>query len=120
VRLQHVSIPLPRTGVDEARVFYGGVLGLEELAVLPNLAPARFIWFDLGGDLELHLLLLDEVGVQQGHFCLAVDNGLAELRARLEAAGVGTKDGTAIVGRPRFTCHDPFGNLVEIVQLPTP
>ena len=25
---------------------------------------------------------------------------------------------TEIVGRPRFMCRDPFGNLVELTQLP--
>jgi catechol 2,3-dioxygenase-like lactoylglutathione lyase family enzyme len=120
MRLQHVSIPVPRAGAEQARPFYGGLLGLRELAVLPSLDPARFIWFDLGGDLELHLLLVDEVGPQQGHFCVAVEDGLAELRDRLEAANVETKDGSVIVGRPRFTCRDPFGNVVEIVELRKP
>ena len=36
------------------------VLGLEERDVLPKLDPARFIWFRVGGDLELHLMLGDE------------------------------------------------------------
>jgi hypothetical protein len=50
------------------------------------------------------------------HFCLAVDD-LDGLRARLEAAGVATRDGTELVGRPRFTCRDPFGNLVELARI---
>ncbi len=120
MRLQHVSIPVPRTEAERARGFYGGLLELEEREVLAELDPRRFIWFRLGGDLELHLLLLDRVGPQQGHFCLAVDAGLEELRARLEAAGVATDAGTKIVGRPRFTCRDPFGNLVELAQIPAP
>jgi catechol 2,3-dioxygenase-like lactoylglutathione lyase family enzyme len=118
MRLQHVSIPVPRNEAERARAFYGGLLGLEERDVLPNLDPARFIWFRLGGDLELHLLLIDKVGPQEGHFCLAVDAGLDELRSRLEAAGVATSDATEIVGRPRFTCRDPFANVVELAQIP--
>jgi hypothetical protein len=52
------------------------------------------------------------------HFCIAVDGGLDELRARIEAAGVETSTPTEIVGRPRFMCRDPFGNLLELTQLP--
>jgi catechol 2,3-dioxygenase-like lactoylglutathione lyase family enzyme len=120
VRLQHVSIPITRKDAEQARAFYGGLLGLEERDVLANLEPGRFIWFRLGGDVELHLLLLDTVGPQQGHFCLALAAGLDELRGRLESAGVETEDGTEIIGRPRFTCRDPFGNFVEVAQIPAP
>ena len=50
MRLQHVSVAIPPDGADEARAFYGGVLGLEERDVLPKLDPAGFIWYRVGGD----------------------------------------------------------------------
>jgi catechol 2,3-dioxygenase-like lactoylglutathione lyase family enzyme len=116
VRLQHVSVVIPTDGAERARAFYGGVLGLEERDVLPKLDPAGFVWFRAGGDLELHLMLSDEAPPRQPHFCLAVDD-LDGLRARLEAAGVATRDGTELRGRPRFTCRDPFGNLIELARI---
>jgi catechol 2,3-dioxygenase-like lactoylglutathione lyase family enzyme len=117
VRLQHVSIPIPPDGATRARAFYGGLLGLEERDVPPRLDPGRFVWFRVGGDLELHLMLVEEPPPEQPHFCIAVDEDLAALRARLESAGVPTRDATEIVGRPRFFCRDPFGNLVELARL---
>jgi catechol 2,3-dioxygenase-like lactoylglutathione lyase family enzyme len=117
MRLQHVSVAIPLDGAARARAFYGGVLGLEERDVLPKLDPARYIWYRVGGDCELHLMLMDEPPPDQPHFCLVVDGGLGRLRARLEAAGVATRDGTELIGRPRFTCRDPFGNLVELAYL---
>ena len=71
-----------------------------------------------GGDLELHLLRTGDEPPPSAHFCLAVDTGLDELRARVEAAGVETRTPTEIIGRPRFFCRDPFGNLVELTELP--
>ncbi len=62
-------------------------------------------------------MLLDEPPPERPHFCLAVDGDLAGLRARLERAGIETRDGTELVGRPRFTCRDPFGNLVELARV---
>jgi catechol 2,3-dioxygenase-like lactoylglutathione lyase family enzyme len=115
VRLQHVSVAIPLDGAARARAFYGDLLGLEERDVLPKLDPSRFIWFRVGGDLELHLMLLDEPPPRQAHFCLAADD-LDDLRSRLEAAGVATRDGTELVGRARFTCRDPFGNLIELAR----
>ena len=116
MRLQHVSVAISTGGAEAARAFYGGLLGLEERDVLPALDPDWFIWFRTGGDTELHLMLVDEVPPDSPHFCLAVDD-LDGLRARLEAGRVETRDPTPLQGRPRFTCRDPFGNLVELTQI---
>ncbi len=116
MRLQHVSIAIPIDGAEQARSFYGGLLGLEERAVLPKLDPAGFIWYRAGGDLELHLMLVEEAAPERPHFCLAVDD-LEGLRARIEAAGTETRTGIELAGRPRFTCRDPFGNLVELARI---
>jgi catechol 2,3-dioxygenase-like lactoylglutathione lyase family enzyme len=114
--LQHVTVAIPPDGADRARAFYGGVLGLEEKPVLPKLDPARFIWYRAGGENELHLQLTPEPAPDRPHFCLVADE-LEELRSHLEAAGVETIDPTEIIGRPRFMCRDPFGNLIEFVRL---
>jgi catechol 2,3-dioxygenase-like lactoylglutathione lyase family enzyme len=117
LRLQHVSIPIPPGGEGRAREFYGGLLGLEERGVPPLLDPERLIWFRVGGDLELHLYVEGETPLDGRHFCLAVDGELDALRARLEAAGIQTRDTTPIVGRPRWFCRDPFGNLIELTRI---
>ena len=119
MRLQHVSVVIPEEGAAAARSFYGELLGLEERDVLPKLDPARFLWFRAGGDCELHLMLGDEPAPERGHFCLVVEDGLDELREQLEASGVATRDSTPLVGRPRFTCRDPFGNLIELTRIET-
>ena len=116
VRLQHVSIVIPRDGATRARAFYGGLLALEEREVLPMLDPSAFIWYRLGTDLELHLMLGDEAQPKRPHFCVFVDH-LEGLQGRLEAAGIETREGTPIIGRRRFTCRDPFGNLIEFAQV---
>jgi catechol 2,3-dioxygenase-like lactoylglutathione lyase family enzyme len=116
MRLQHVSVPIPPGGREPARAFYGGVLGLEERDVPPKLDPAELIWFRVGGDLELHLFTSDEPARRDAHFCLLVEEDLDGLRARLDAAGAETADTTEIVGRPRFTCRDPFGNRIELTR----
>jgi catechol 2,3-dioxygenase-like lactoylglutathione lyase family enzyme len=116
MELQHVSIPIPADEHDAARAFYGGLLGLEERDVPPKLDPAQLIWFRVGGDLELHLFESEDSAPDSQHFCLRLDSGLDELRSKLEAAGVETRDTDEIVGRPRFFCRDPFGNRVELTQ----
>lgn len=112
-----MSITIPRDGAERARAFYGGLLGLEEREVPPKLEPGRFVWFRAGGDHELHCILADDPPPEKPHFCLVADDDLDGLRARLEDAGVATEDATEIVGRPRFFCRDPFGNLVELTRI---
>jgi catechol 2,3-dioxygenase-like lactoylglutathione lyase family enzyme len=116
VRLQHVSIPFPPGAYAEVRAFYGGLLGLTEIDVPPKLDPDRFVWFGGGsGDLEIHLMP-GEVQRGEHHFCLAVED-LEGLRERLEAAGHELREGSEIVGRARFFCRDPFGNLLELCRM---
>ena len=116
MELQHVSVPMPADGHDHARAFYGGLLGLEERDIPPKLDASELVWFRAGDDLELHCFESDERPARSQHFCLRLESGLAELRTRLEAAGVATEDTTEIVGRPRFMCRDPFGNRLELTE----
>jgi catechol 2,3-dioxygenase-like lactoylglutathione lyase family enzyme len=117
VRLQHVSITIPEGGDDLARSFYGRLLGLSEREVPPKLDGARFVWFRAGEpDLELHLMIGEEPARDRRHLCLAVED-VEGLRGRLQEAGVKTADATEIVGRLRFFCRDPFGNLLELTTI---
>jgi len=115
-RLQHVSVPRPRGSGDEARRFYGGLLGLEEIAVPVTLAHLDLVWYRVGDD-ELHLFG-DEQGVGHAaqHFCIQVDD-VEALRRRLAAAGVAIGEEPEIPNRPRFTVRDPFGNLIEATTI---
>jgi predicted enzyme related to lactoylglutathione lyase len=114
--LQHVSVPMPAGGQGAARGFYGALLGLAEREVPPKLDASELVWFRVGEGLELHLYESEEPAPRAQHFCLRLDVGLDELRARLEDAGVEVADTVEIVGRPRFMCRDPFGNRVELTQ----
>ena len=105
---------MPRGGHPDARAFYGGLLGLEERDVPPKLDSSELVWFRVGDELELHVYETDDRPNGSQHFCLRLDDGLDELRRRLEAAGGPVDDTTEIVGRPRFMCRDPFGNRVEL------
>ena len=116
MELQHVSVPMPEGGHEAARAFYGGLLALDERDVPPKLDASELVWFRAGGDCELHLFESDEAAPRSQHFCLRLSQGLDELRARLESAGVEVQDTTEIIGRPRFMCRDPFGNRLELTQ----
>ena len=117
-RIQHVSIHRPsgEEATQAARAFYGRSVGLPEIAVPETLQGRGLIWYQLGNT-ELHIFIEEfEGGGQEHHFCIAVED-VATIRTRLEEDGHATQDTTPIPGRPRFFCHDPFGNLVEFTTI---
>jgi catechol 2,3-dioxygenase-like lactoylglutathione lyase family enzyme len=119
VELQHVAIGVSAGGAAAARAFYGGLLGLEERPVPEGVDPEGFIWYRVGGpNRELHLHILDEPDPPpvRAHFCLLVGDALDELRARIDAAGIETRDPQRWRSRGAFFCLDPFGNLLEFAR----
>lgn len=115
-RLQHVSIPLPPDGKDAARHFYSDLLGLEEVPVPETLNALNLLWYRLG-DTELHLFIEEPAADRSArHFCIEVDD-VETLRSALEAGGVAVVGATAIPGRPRYFCRDPFGNMLEFTTI---
>jgi catechol 2,3-dioxygenase-like lactoylglutathione lyase family enzyme len=120
LRLQHVSLPFPGTpdSLEDARRFYGDLLGLEERP-RPPLLPGVGLWYAVG-DQELHLFA-EPAGVaanpqSRRHPCFQVDD-VGALRGHLESVGVTTRDDDGeIPGRRRFFAVDPFDNTLELVQ----
>jgi catechol 2,3-dioxygenase-like lactoylglutathione lyase family enzyme len=109
MRIDHVQVAAPPGCEEEARAFYGGVLGLHEVEKPEALRGRGGVWFE-----QLH------VGVEQdfrparkAHPALAVEN-LDALAARI--GDVEWDD--AVPGVRRFYATDPFGNRLEFLQGP--
>jgi catechol 2,3-dioxygenase-like lactoylglutathione lyase family enzyme len=113
VGLDHVQVAAPPGCEQEARSFYGGTLGLEEIAKPPLLAARGGVWFRAGAH-ELHVGVEPEFApARKPHPAFAVAD-LDALAARI--GEVAWADPAEIPGTTRFHCHDPFGNRLEFVQ----
>lgn len=118
-----MGVTFPPDAAGAVRDFYGGVLGLEEMPVPPEVADHGWIWFatrDHG--IELHFIPheIPPDPARRHHFCLQVDD-LAAARARLESAGAEViEPGSRIHGRERLFTRDPVRNLVELVEMMGP
>jgi len=117
--LHHVQVVAPVGCEEEARRFYGELLGLREIEKPPLLAVRGGCWF-ASGQGELH------VGVEEpfrpatkAHPALAVESSatLDALAATLTAAGIDVRwaDESEIPGQRRFFVSDPWGNRLEFV-----
>ncbi len=117
VGLDHSFLTIHEGGEDEARGFYGDVLGLEEIPRPAGLERSGGIWFQAGGQ-ELHLGT-DNAHLAPGRphpgFRVGSSAGLDELAERLVANRFGVDWDERIEGRRRFYTCDPFGNRLELL-----
>lgn len=118
-RLQHTSVPMPPGGEAQARAFYGAALGLREIPKPAGLAAMTVVWFAANDDGDEVHVFQDEAMASNSsrqHLCLEVDD-LEAFAKRLTDLGYETRIPETIHNRPRFFVHDPFGNLVELVEI---
>jgi catechol 2,3-dioxygenase-like lactoylglutathione lyase family enzyme len=114
--IDHVQVAAPAGCEDEARRFYGGVLGLTEVAKPAALQPRGGAWFAFG-DHQLHVGVSERFApADKAHPALLVRlSDLDRLAKELEQAGFPVRWDDAIPGTRRFYTADPWGNRIELV-----
>ena len=115
-RFDHVMLCIPEGAENEARKFYGEVLGLAELTDLGYPLPNGAIWFQMG-DVQLHVRAEhgDHV-LSQRHPAFEIKN-LKQAQEILEANGIKVNYESKIPDRSRFSFRDPFGNRIEFLEM---
>jgi catechol 2,3-dioxygenase-like lactoylglutathione lyase family enzyme len=119
--LSHVSVTV--TDVAKAREFYSGVLGFQEVPRPAFDFPG--IWYSLGGDLQLHIILNDQlvrdaaerekIVARYPHFALWTDDADATAR-RIQERGLVCRDViSGPTGLRQLFVKDPDGNMVEFL-----
>jgi catechol 2,3-dioxygenase-like lactoylglutathione lyase family enzyme len=114
--IDHVQVAAPRGCEAEARAFYGGLLGLEELEKPEPLRARGGCWFRAGAH-ELHVGVEESfTPARKAHPGLVVDD-LRALAERLRAQGIEVTPDETIPGVERAYVADPFGNRLELRQV---
>ena len=116
-RLDHVQVCIPRGTESQAREFYGGLLGLEEIEKPEVLRRNGGMWYKVA-DVQLHVGVEDTVAPSKRHPAFEVE-GVEEVRTYLEQSGVRTRDEPSLPGITRFSFFDPFGNRIELMEKTT-
>jgi hypothetical protein len=114
--IDHVQIAIPVGGEELGRLFFGDLLGLDEIPKPAAMQGRGGCWFDLGTGVQLHLGA--EAGfrpARKAHVALATSR-LDLIRKRLSDSGHETHDDMPIDGRARFFTFDPFGNRIEFLE----
>ena len=115
--LAHVAVAV--SDVEQARAFYGGLLGFAEPYVLRNNDGAlSMTFFKINEDQYIEVFPgLDPAADRLRHIAFYTD-GVEALRAHLASRGIQVPDRVpkGRIGNSNFTIKDPDGNLVEFVQ----
>jgi catechol 2,3-dioxygenase-like lactoylglutathione lyase family enzyme len=113
--IDHVQLAAPEQCEEEARKFYGSILGMTEIEKPENLKKRGGVWFQCGSH-QLHIgVQEDHVPARKAHPALCVQNVLA-LREHLQQCGIETIDDQPLEGAIRFYVNDPFGNRIEFLE----
>jgi catechol 2,3-dioxygenase-like lactoylglutathione lyase family enzyme len=115
VGIDHVQLSMPPGGEDEARRFYGSVLGLREVAKPPELAGRGGCWF-VGANAAIHLAREDGFRPHAKAHPALIVRDLAATREALTTAGVPIEDDDSGLPVRRCYVRDPFSNRIELVD----
>jgi len=111
-RADHIQVCVPPERLEEARIFYTDVVGLQRIE-----RPAfnsKGYWFQIS-DIQLHLSTEDALPRTSRHTAFEVAD-IAEARRHLESYGVEFWEEPVLPDRTRFSFIDPFGNRMELLQ----
>lgn len=112
--IDHVQLAAPPGCEAEARAFFGGLLGLEELEKPEPLRGRGGAWFRVGAQ-ELHVGVASPFApATKAHPAFHVAS-YDELLARLRRAGVEVREDSVLPGVRRCYVDDPWGNRIELV-----
>lgn len=114
-RLDHFHVCVPPERLEEARLFYGDVIGLEQIYRPDHLFSSAGYWFNVG-DLQLHIGVETALPRTIRHVAMEVAD-IDAARQLLEVHNVELVEEPIIPGRTRFAFIDPFGNRMELLQI---
>ena len=113
--IEHVQLAMPPGREEDARGFYGVLLGIPEKPKPAQLAKRGGCWFE-SGNLKVHLgVEANFRPARKAHPAFIVED-LPALKAALRAAGVAVKGDEPLQGFHRIFVDDPFGNRLELME----
>ncbi len=114
-RLDHIQLAIPTGAEDACRVFWGDLLGFDEIKKPEKLRTRGGAWFGRDG-IEVHLgVETDFSPAKRAHPAFRI-TGLDSFADRLASAGHPIRWDDRIKSRRRFFTDDPFGNRIEFIE----
>jgi catechol 2,3-dioxygenase-like lactoylglutathione lyase family enzyme len=119
LHIDHVQLAAPRGCEDEARFFFGELLGLDEIEKPALLRERGGAWFSLGTQ-QIHVGVDRAfVPAEKAHPAFRTSSeGLGRVAERLTTGGATVTWDDSVPGVRRFFTADPWGNRLEFLAAP--
>jgi catechol 2,3-dioxygenase-like lactoylglutathione lyase family enzyme len=112
--IDHVQLAMPAGHEQNARRFYGDLLGMTENPKPPELAKRGGCWF-ASGSVQVHLGIDPDFHPARKAHPAFMCRDYDLLVTRLRAAGFPLTEDDNIPGVRRCHIADPFGNRIELI-----
>jgi catechol 2,3-dioxygenase-like lactoylglutathione lyase family enzyme len=113
--IDHVQLAAPKGSEDNARKFFGEILGFDEIEKPAELKKRGGVWFKYG-NCQIHIGIEEPfIPAQKAHPAFEVQN-IEELKSHLSASGVTYMEDDKLPGANRIYVQDPFGNRIELLE----
>ncbi|PAD20247.1 VOC family protein [Terribacillus saccharophilus] len=114
-RFDHVQLACPKGSEEQAREFFVGIFGFEEIEKPANLQARGGVWFSCN-DIIVHMGVEEPFSpARKAHPAFEVE-GLLSLRRYLDKHDVDFSDDADLPGADRIYVNDPFGNRLEFLE----
>ncbi|RDU38797.1 glyoxalase [Neobacillus piezotolerans] len=114
-QLDHVQLAAPKGCEEDARAFYGELLGFMEVEKPPVLKKKGGVWFR-NGTIHLHIGVEEPFfPAKKAHPAFLIEN-VEGLKAHLRGNRVEVIEDGNLPGANRFYATDPFGNRLEFLE----
>ena len=114
-RIDHIQLAAPVGNEEEARAFFHGVLGLQEVEKPEELKKNGGVWFS-NGQVDIHIGIEKEfVPAKKAHPAFEVSD-VEALGSHILEKGVEIEWDDRLPGAKRFYVSDPAGNRLEFLE----
>ncbi|MGI8860057.1 MAG: glyoxalase [Rubrobacteraceae bacterium] len=114
--LDHIQLAMPERREEDARDFFGRLLGLQEIEKPASLSGRGGVWFALPDGRQIHLGVEEPFRPNRKAHPAFVSPALDELARSLEDGGYPVRWDDALGHQRRFYSEDPFGNRLEFLE----
>ncbi len=113
--IDHIQLAAPKGSEEQARIFFGKVLGFQEVEKPENLQKRGGVWFTFG-NYQVHIGIEEPFSpAKKAHPAFLIEN-LQSLKAHLTKSEVDFVVDEDLPGANRIYLNDPFGNRIEILE----
>lgn len=113
--IDHIQLAAPRNSEEQARKFYGEILGYVEIEKPEELKKRGGVWFQYG-ICQIHIGIEEPFKpAKKAHPAFEVEC-LDALMMHLSTNGVDYTEDSNLPGAKRIYIHDPFGNRIELLE----